>query len=591
MKRRVSFQSWILGGCLVVVVCSLVFVGLLMERSLGEQMVATIRNSLGPELGALREVVSDRWRPGQSLARTDALADELGRIVQARVSIIAADGKVLGDSQVPLAELPTLENHASRPEVSQAMSQGVGSSIRYSSTLDLDLMYAATRLDRVGGNKLIVRLALPLSQVQQAVSQTRRLVLWALFLGVLLSVGVAYLVARSLSKPVQRLTKTARAIAAGDLSTRFRRYPRHEIGDLGRAFDQMADNLEGKLEDITRSRDRLEAILRGMMEGVLVTDREGHILLVNRALKNLLDLESAPVGRLPSEIIRNPELLEALEEVRAGRKYVSREISVLSDHPRQLEAHVVRLSGQKGQTGVVCVLHDITERKRIEKMRRDFVANVSHELRTPLTAMRGAAETLLEGALDNPQYAGHFVELILRQNRRLESLVQDLLELARLESGEAAPKRQAIEAAELADHIMDAMGDLAESSGVELELRLPKRSFSFRADARQLEQAVLNLMDNAIKYTGQGGQVSLAMERSGDEMLITVSDSGPGIAAKHLPRLFERFYRADTNRSRELGGTGLGLAIVKHIAQAHGGKVSVESTPGRGSIFRLNLPA
>ncbi|MBU4565402.1 MAG: HAMP domain-containing protein [Desulfarculus sp.] len=590
MKARLSFQGWILGGCLVVVVCTLVFVAVVMERSLSSHMLELVRSSMQREILTVREVVRDRWHPGEGVRAGDKLADELGRIVGARVTLITPQGKVVGDSQMSRDKVPEMVNHADRPEIVQAMKEGEGSAVRYSSTLGLDLMYTALRMDGPGDETLLVRLALPLSQVQQALSRTRGLVLWAVFLGVLLSVGVAYLVARSLSRPVQQLTRTAASIASGDLSRRFTRYPRHEIGELGRAFDQMADNLQSTINDITHSRDRLEAILRGMVEGVLVIDNDGQVLLANRALMKMLELKSVPPGRLPSEIIRNADLLEALDEARAGREYVWREIQTLGNTPRFLEAHVVRISNEAAGPGMVCVLHDITERKRLEKTRRDLVANVSHELRTPLTAVRGAAETLLDGALDSPQYASHFAELILRQSHRLERLVQDLMELARLESGESPPRLRPIDAAELTDSVLEGVIDLAQAQGIELERRLPREPLVFAADARQVEQAVLNLLDNAIKYSGQGGRVTLAMEEKNDEVVISVSDTGPGIAAEFLPRLFERFYRVDTNRSREMGGTGLGLAIVKHIAQVHHGRVEVSSAPGQGSTFRFILP-
>lgn len=590
MTPRLSFQGWILGGCLVVVACTLIFVAVVMERSLGNHMMELVRSSMQREILTVREVVRDRWRPGEGIPAGDKLADELGRLVGARVTLITPQGRVLGDSQMPRDAVPEMVNHADRPEIIQAMSHGEGSAVRYSSTLGLDLMYTALRLDGPNGQKLLVRLALPLNQVQQALSRTRGLVLWAVFLGVLLSIGVAYLVARSLSRPVQQLTRTAASIAAGDLSRRFTRYPRHEIGELGRAFDQMADNLQMTIDDITQSRDRLEAILRGMVEGVLVIDNDGYVLLANRALMKMLELKAVPPGLLPSEIIRNADLLEALDEARAGREYVGREIQTLGTTPRFLEAHVVRISGEAAGPGMVCVLHDITERKRLEKTRRDLVANVSHELRTPLTAVRGAAETLLDGALDSPQYARHFAELILRQSHRLERLVQDLMELASLESGESPPRPRRIDAAELADSVLEAVTDLAQAQGVEVERRLPREPLIFAADARQVEQALLNLLDNAIKYTGQGGRVTLAMEIQDQEVVVSVSDTGPGIAAEHLPRIFERFYRVDTNRSREMGGTGLGLAIVKHIAQVHHGRVEVASAPGQGSTFRLILP-
>ena len=294
MKARLSFQGWILGGCLVVVVCTLVFVAVVMERSLSSHMLNLVRSSMQREILTVREVVRDRWQPGRGIAAGDKLADELGRIVGARVTLVTPQGKVLGDSQMARNQVPEMVNHADRPEIIQAMKQGEGSAVRYSSTLGTDLMYTALRLDGPDGQTLLVRLALPLSQVQQALGRTRGLVLWAVFLGVLLSIGVAYLVARSLSRPVQQLTRTAASIAAGDLSRRFTRYPRHEIGELGRAFDQMADNLQSTINDITQSRDRLEAILRGMVEGVLVIDNDGQVLLANRALMEMLELKAVP---------------------------------------------------------------------------------------------------------------------------------------------------------------------------------------------------------------------------------------------------------------------------------------------------------
>ncbi|WP_449245926.1 ATP-binding protein [Desulfarculus baarsii] len=591
MAIRMTFQNRLLLGCLVVVVCTLIFVTVVLQRSLRGEMMRQVEDEMKQRLVLLSEIVLDRYNPDDGLLGGDRLADALGGKLGARVTLISPAGLVLGDSDVPLAGLAKLDNHGMRPEVVEALEGGSGVSVRYSSTLDTDLMYAAKRLGDGTRPLMVVRLALSLSSVKKTLSQLQRLIMGAVLLGALLSLGMAYMVARGFSRPLKKMTTVATAIAAGDLQRRFRQYPGHEIGDLGRAFDRMADNMQARIDDITAARDRLEAMLRGMVEGVMVVDRDGRVMIANRALMTLLDLPSMPIGMQLSEFVRNPEVLDAIRQVRRGEGHVSTEFRTLSRAPRFLGAQVVRLPDSAPQAGAVAVFHDLTERKRLEEVRRDFVANVSHELRTPLTAIRGSSETLLGGALENQHYAKHFVEMIARNASRLERLTQDLLDLAAMESGREELVKEAIDGASLADSVLATVGELAEERGVELERELPKESLRIMASRRHLEQAVLNLLDNAIKYTESGGKVTLALTEAEGQTRISVKDSGAGIAPEHLGRIFERFYRADKDRSRQMGGTGLGLAIVKHIAQKHGGRVEVESTPGQGSTFTLVLPA
>ncbi|MBI4799332.1 MAG: PAS domain-containing protein [Desulfarculus sp.] len=359
---------------------------------------------------------------------------------------------------------------------------------------------------------------------------------------------------------------------------------------MARTFDKMADSLVHQMEAMAHAHDRQEAILRGMVEGVMLTDFEGRILLANQSLVSLLGLQTDPVGRIYSEVLRIPDLTSAMEDILEGQPRVSAEIRSLGPPLRYLEAHLVRLEGRGPQAGAVAVFHDITERRHIDQMRRDFVANTSHELRTPLAAIKGAAETLLDGALDSPQHARGFVEMIVRQSRRMERLGEDLLSLASLENAEVAPKREAVKARQVVAAVLATAGPLAQQRGIHLEAPEPAQDYSLMADGRQLEQALLNLVDNAIKYNNPGGKVTIAFNALEGQLRLSVRDTGPGIPSEHLPRIFERFYRVDKNRSREQGGTGLGLAIVKHVAQAHGGRVEVESKVGRGSEFRLILP-
>jgi two-component system phosphate regulon sensor histidine kinase PhoR len=589
LKPRLSFQVWILGGCVLVVICTLIFVASLLQRSLTDQMVRQRRQALHQQLLLVKEMISQRRDAFDSIAVADVFADKLGKILNNRLTLIAPDGRVLGDSEVPASQVAVLENHANRPEVRDALAKGEGWSLRRSSTLGLDLLYLAEVLTGPDGRpQLILRLAVPLSELEKTVGRARRLIIGASFLGVLLALGVAYLVSRRISRPVEDLTRTARRITTGDLSLRVQRYPTNELGELGRAFDRMADHLQEEIRSLVRARDRLEAVLKGMVEGVMLLDQDGRVLLTNRALWRLLHLTEDAVGRTITEVVRNADLQETVQKVLAGEVHLSTEIQTLGRNPRILEVNVVGITGE--ELGAVAAFHDITESKRLEQVRRDFVANVSHELRTPLTAIRGSVETLLGGALDNVQYAGHFVVMIQRHVERLQRLLDDLLDLAKIESGETTPRQDRFQSTEFADTVLGTVGELAASRGVELSWELPREPLSLTGDRRQLEQAVVNLLDNAIKYSEPGGKVTLRIDRTDGRVQLAVSDTGIGIASQHLPRIFERFYRVDKGRSRELGGTGLGLAIVKHIVQAHGGNVQVESTPGRGTTFRIALP-
>ncbi|MBU2551498.1 MAG: HAMP domain-containing protein [Proteobacteria bacterium] len=579
-----------MGACLLVVLCTLAFVATFLQRSLREEMTVQVREGMAKNLRLCREIISKRWTVGASMSETDQLADLLGRTLNLRLSLILPDGVVAGDSEQSIEDLSQLENHAGRPEVIHALAGGFGWSQRYSSTLRMNLLYVAELLGRPDAPLLVVRLALPLREMEESLSEVRDLILLASLIGVVLSLGVAFFVAQRISRPVKELTRTALDIASGDLTKRLRRYPAHEVGELGRAFDRMAEHLQEEIVAVTQARDRLEAILRGMVEGVLVTDESGAITLANRALRRMLNLMISPIGRRPSEIMRNAELIEAIRRVSTDNPVISLEVRTLYPSPRILEVVVAALPGIMGRSGVVAVFHDITQRKQVEEMRRDFVANVSHELRTPLAAVRGAVETLLDGALEDPMHRRRFTEVIERHVKRLESMVYDLLELARLESGQASVQLESVDVAELMGTVRTALAAPASERGVEVQIDPPEQTVRITGQRRQLEQALGNLLDNAIKYVGPEGRVRIAACRDNDQVRIEVVDNGPGIAPEHLGRIFERFYRVDKNRSRELGGTGLGLSIVKHIAQTHGGRVEVDSFPGRGSTFRLILP-
>ncbi len=591
MTVALSFKNTILLGCLAVVLTTLTFTGILLHYQLKPRMLAQYESALGQQAIILREVLSDRWAPELPPETVDFLADEMGRKLNMRLTLIGPDGAVLGDSEVPFNSLAALDNHGARPEVLKALDQGQGVSIRHSATLGVDLLYLATTLNTPQNPKLIIRLALPLREVRQTLMGVRKRILVISLLGVLLSLAAAYVVALRISRPVRELTRTTRLITAGKHSTRVRRYPANEIGILGRAFDRMADHLEEEIRQATNGRNRIEGILKAMVEGVLVLDAEGRIVLANRSVEEFFGLSGDSRGHRFSEIIRHAKVVEIVSRVLEGEAHATEEIWTVGPERRALDIHAVRLADGPGNGGSVVVFNDVTELKKIDEIRRDFVANLSHDIRTPLAAIRGAVETVLSGAGKDPQQAERFLKMIERQVNRIQVLSEDLLSLARLERGLEGANFKQVEVASLLEAGLSASRSMAEDKGVALESETPAQGVHIFADRARLEEALANLIDNAVKYTEPGGRVRVATEFDNREVRFVVLDTGPGISAEHVDRIFERFYRVDKARSRENGGTGLGLAIVKHAVQLHGGRVEVDSTPGKGSVFTLIIPA
>jgi two-component system phosphate regulon sensor histidine kinase PhoR len=434
----------------------------------------------------------------------------------------------------------------------------------------------------------VLRLTQSLLPVQTATTRAEHL----MWLGAMVGLGVTALLAtgwsRVVSQSIRQLQSSAVAML-DDLSVRTRVRRNDEVGALAEALDQLADNLNRNVEKLGSERDRLAGILETMAEGVLLTDRSGRIVLANGSLRMMVASSGPLVGKEPIEAIRNNELADLIERVQRTESPATGEVELIGILPRRVLVRAAPLT-VSGNEGVVVVLSDVTELRRLETLRRDFVANVSHELRTPIAAIRAAAETLEAGALDDPQAARDFIAMIARHSARLHQLVEDLLELSRIEAQKLDLQATPIDARELIDHMIGLYALSAERREVRLLAGACPADLALSTDRRALEQILSNLVDNAIKYASRGAKVTLsATEREG-EVRIAVADTGPGIAAKHLPRLFERFYRVDRGRSRDVGGTGLGLSIVKHLTEALGAHVTVESFPGVGSTFTVHFP-
>ena len=506
-----------------------------------------------------------------------------------RITVILPDGRVAADS----AEDPRrMDNHLNRPEVRDALANHDSSARRWSHTRQQDAIYVARPIhDPAGRIRGVLRVSMPVTVYEESLAALRSRTLLAAALLAVAVAAVSLLIARHIARPLREMRDGARRVAAGDFSRRLRIRHSVEIDSLAQTLNEMAAQLDERFRTITRQRNEIEAILAGMSEGVVAVDENQCVLSLNAAAAVILDVSVSTVkGRPLVEAVRNRSLQELLSRALTAGVPAEGETVLGGDRERMVQ---VRAAPLPDSAGAVAVLLDVTRLRRLENLRREFVANVSHELRTPITAIQGFVETLQDGALDDPAQARRFLEIIGRQSARLDVLINDLLQLSRLESETETGTitLEACDAADLARAAIQAAGPAATESQVRLNLACSEL-LPVRVNPNLFQQAVANLVDNAIKYSTAGGQVLIRGWRDTENrVLLSVQDNGCGIAKEHQERIFERFYRVDKARSRELGGTGLGLAIVKHIMQVHGGQVTVESEPGQGSTFTLRLPA
>jgi two-component system phosphate regulon sensor histidine kinase PhoR len=527
----------------------------------------------------------------------DRICRELERDLGVRITVIALDGKVLGDSE---ESSTAMENHGTRPEVLEALAKGAGASTRYSTTVRHEMLYQAV-LDGKDKPERIIRLSIPLN----AIEETERSIRHAILLGLLMFSGLGLLLAfffsRHLERRVKRLVEFSMEVSRGSFPLPIPIGREDELSLLERNLNEMSRGIQEKIKGVVGEKEKVDSILRCMTEGVLVVDTQGRLILLNENAQKMFNL--APThdlrGASLMEISRHPEMKKLTEEVLAfegSSQFLTKEISL--DGGAWFRVNAVSLRGADEKSlGYVLVVHDVTELKRLETVRSDFVANVSHELRTPLTAIRGYAETLLQSPPADTKEQEHFLGVIYRHSERLGRLINDLLTISDLESGKIQLTKELLPTAELIARVLEVFHDQARKKDIALSQEIQPGLPSILGDSDRLQQLLINLIDNAVKYTPAGGAVkvraALAVSANHHPAMveIAVSDTGCGIPEKDLPRLTERFYRVDKARSRELGGTGLGLAIVKHIVQAHHGRLKIESQMQKGTTVRVLLPA
>jgi len=530
------------------------------------------------------------------LERAESLQTQLLRLRQKldiRITLVNLDGIVIADSdRVSVSEVLQMENHRERPELRAARLQGQGTAQRRSSTLEKPMLYCAIRVDKNQEPAGLVRTALPMTRVNQQISSITQ-VLWVAAILVNLAVaGLTFFLSAHVMEPIAALTKSAQAIASGNYTSALRVKRQDELGTLANSFNLMSEQFSAREQQLRESNQRLEAVLGGMAEGVIAVDERDRVILANAAAAELLGFTMTDVeSRSLLEVVRHHMLQQLVTHARATESLQRAEIEFHSgsENRRVLDVQTTPLPDTSPQR-VILVLHDVTDLRRLESMRQEFVANVSHELKTPLSSIRAYAETLSAGAVNDPEHRGTFLQRIEEQADRLNNLIQDLLSLSRIESGRQTYDIATVNVADVVTTCIAENQDAANLKRIHLSCSNIQHNLRIQADEEGLAQIINNLIGNAIKYTPEGGEVTVVLRQQDSTICMDVRDSGIGIDEEHLTRVFERFYRVDKARSRELGGTGLGLAIVKHLAQAFGGNVTVTSRPTKGSTFTVQLP-
>ncbi|HPQ70947.1 MAG TPA: ATP-binding protein [bacterium] len=523
--------------------------------------------------------------------RVDATVDAAAKASRTRITVILRDGRVTGDSE---NDPTTMDNHADRPEVQAALGGKTGVANRYSYTLRQEMMYVAVPVRREAAIVGVVRTAMPIPRIMATLQAKYVDIALGAIVAAIFAAIVSYIISRRINRVLQEIQQGARRFAEGDFSYRLTVSQSEEMGAVVESLNEMGNQLNERMQTITAQRNELEAILTNMVEGVLVLDAEFRIVRCNKAISALFGLHEADViGGNIYETIRNADLLQFIKKLYAAKQPIEAEIVLHGEQDRFLQTHgtFIHDAATKKINYAIVVFNDISRLKKLENVRRDFVANVSHELKTPITSIRGFVETLVDGAIEDREKAREFLSIIYKQSNRLNAIIEDLLSLSRIEQdgerGSIAKENVALKP--VLKSAMLICNNKAAAKEIDLRL-VCDEDILVSINSPMLEQAIVNLIDNAVKYSDEGAPVDVGAMQDERETRVVVKDTGCGIPAEHLPRIFERFYRVDKARSRKLGGTGLGLAIVKHIVQAHGGWVTVESKVEAGSEFVIHLP-
>ncbi|MBF0385138.1 MAG: PAS domain S-box protein [Candidatus Omnitrophica bacterium] len=585
-----NFKAKVIITNILVTVCSLGLLSFLLEREIENKYLDGIKESLRAQ-----SLLISKMLPLGSLKSNDYMTaqkylESYRGPKSPRVTVIDNSGKVLADTSKSIEEITSMENHIERPEFKSALSGFEGISLRYSDTLKISMLYIALPIKE--NNSLIgaVRTAMPIKDINIILLETRKRILLVFFISLLLGILLANLLSYQTINTIKSMIDISRYYSKGDFTKKMLIIPKDEIGELARNLNIMGQKIESQLKEIKAQKQKLEAMFNSMNEGVIVTDEKATVLSFNKQIENTFPVKhQESVGKNLLETIRNIEIYEIVRKTINYTEPISAEVTLVYPSQKTFKINSTPILENNSIAGCLVVIHDISELRRIENIRKEFIANVSHELKTPLTSIKGYVETLLDGAINDKENNRRFLEIMRGESDRLESLINDILSLSSIESKEMKPDKTAFELSQILRELLPSFEARLKGKSIILNNYIEKR-LTVIADKKQLSQVFINLIDNAIKFNKNNGSIDIKSRDMMTSIEISISDTGLGIPNKDITRIFERFYRVDKARSREMGGTGLGLSIVKHIIDGHNGTLRVESTEGLGSTFFFTLP-
>ncbi|PRX25112.1 PAS/PAC sensor signal transduction histidine kinase [Orenia metallireducens] len=588
LQRLQSVKTKIIALYLVMLVTTLIFTGYFLQRSLENYFSSWLERKLIKEMNLILTVV-DPFLYNRDYTRLNSSIITYGEELETRITIIDLKGKVLADSR---KDPSVMENHLYRPEVQEVLKGKLGKEIRYSSTLDMNMKYIALPIKREDGEVIgVIRASLTLNKLKELYHGIWTVLLKSSFFAIVVAVLLSLKLTNQITDPIREITSAAQKIANGYLDHKLVIRTKDEIGQLALMFNYMVDRVKDKMQEISGEKNKVEAIVTSIGDAVIAVNKERRIILFNLAAERIFGIkEDLVLDKSVIQITKNYKLDELVELSLEKNEIVTEELEMLVPEQRVFRVQIAPIEGIKESTvGVVAVLRDITDIRRLEEMRKEFVGNVSHELKTPLTSIKGYVETLLDSEPDK-QVTRSFLSIIREEANRLQRLIEDLLSLSRLESKFEYSSKEQVDMIKVINDTIFLLGEKARRKSIILEADLPVSLPLLKANRDQMSRLMINLVDNAIKYTPDAGRVKARAYNEDEKLILEVEDTGLGIPEKDLPRIFERFYRVDKARSRKLGGTGLGLSIIKHIIEEHQGEISVESKLGEGSKFIVELP-
>lgn len=578
----------IFAACMIIVLISLSITGYAVAKVVEDYFIQKMEDDLETRAFAVRPFLALKIKQEENtLGQLETAVKELGSEIKTRITIVDIDGNVIADSEKDPSDT---ESHSTRPEIKEAYLGNIGKSVRYSSSLKTEMMYVAIPILENHDVAYVLRLAVPISHINALTRNIWKMFFSASLAGLLVAFLISTIFSRRITKPIEEVSYAAKKISCGNYDLKVPLRPPYETKILAESFNRMAENLQETVGKLKEETDKTRAVLASMAEGLIAVDQNCHVVMMNFAAERLFKIrQEETLGKHLLEVLRNRELHDLINEVLKTRKGSTREIKINTYDERIFWINVVPID-KENNLDAVAVMRDITELKRLEKMKSDFVSNVSHELKTPLTSISGFAETLLDGAYKSEENCRYFLRIIKQETDRMTRLINELLYLSRIEKPDFSIPKRPVNIASVVNKAVKLLQKNIDDKGHLLNLRLPENLGPVTGDEDSVLEIIINLLDNAIKYTPEGGNITVEIEDESDFISISVADNGIGIAGDELERIFGRFYRVQGPGITSASGTGLGLAVVKHLVESLNGKISVESQLGKGSTFKVSLP-